>query len=129
MAMQKHIDMNDRRELFVDDSLIGRMTNTRLKLHEPVAGGTAIRIDKPWEGSGNIGLSVIRHNGRYHLYYRGWPNLKDDPNGVGCVAVSDDGATWTKPRLDLYRHPGWDGTNIIVRTPERRNCRFRLRPG
>jgi hypothetical protein len=41
------IGIGSRRELFVDRFLIDRLENTQLKLHEPVSGGLAIRIDKP----------------------------------------------------------------------------------
>ena len=60
--MTEVIDIGDRRELFVDNLLIDRMERTSLRLHEPVSGGVAIEIDRPWEGPAN---------GRYLLYYRG----------------------------------------------------------
>jgi hypothetical protein len=93
------VAIGSRRELFVDRLLVDRLDGATLKLHEPVSGGTAIRIDKPWEGPANGGLSVIELDGRLLMYYRGW-SLADqaDENGVGCVAESrDGGATWTKP--------------------------------
>lgn len=110
------IDIGSRRELFVDHYLIDRLVNTRLKLHEPVSGGVAIRIDKPWEGPANFGMSVIEFEGRLLMYYRGWPaNDPQEQNGVGCVAISEDGgATWTKPKLDIVKRPGWEGNNIIA---------------
>jgi hypothetical protein len=111
----KAIDIGDKRELFVDHQLIDRLENARLTLHEPVSGGVAIKIDRPWEGPANFGLSIIPHGHRHHLYYRGWADLEGDPNGVGCVAVSEDGAaSWTKPALNLVRRAGWDGNNIVV---------------
>jgi hypothetical protein len=110
------VDIGSRRELFVDDVLIDRLDNTQLKLHEPVSGGVAIRIDKPWEGPANFGMSVIELDGRLLMYYRGWPaNDERGQNGVGCVAESrDGGATWTKPALDLVKRPDWPGNNIIA---------------
>jgi hypothetical protein len=83
-----------------------------LKLHEPVPAGTAIRIDRPWEGPANGGLSVIELDGRLILYYRGW-SLADtkDENGVACMAESrDGGGTWTKPALELVKRPDWPGS-------------------
>jgi len=112
--MSQPVEIADRRELFVDDYLIDRITNARLTLHEPVSGGVAVWIDRPWEGPGNFGLSVIRHNDRYHLYYRGWPDPEGDQNGLGCVAASEDGEAWTKPAVNLFRGAGWDDNNIIV---------------
>ncbi len=48
--MGKYPKIGSRRELFVDEALLGRMSNTTLKLHEPVSAGTVIQVDKPWEG-------------------------------------------------------------------------------
>ena len=110
------IDIGSRRELFVDRLLIDRLDNAQLKLHEPVSGGRAIGIDKPWEGPGNFGISVIELDGRLLLYYRGWPLTDlEDMNGVSCVAESRDrGATWTKPALGLVKRPDWPANNVIA---------------
>jgi hypothetical protein len=94
-----------RRELFVDHHLIDGLVNARLQLHEPVSGGVAIRLDKPWEGPMNFGGSVFRYQGRYHLYYRAI-ELEGDQS-VLCVATSDDGVTWSKPAF------GPAGTNVV----------------
>lgn len=99
-------DIGTRRELFVDHLLIDRLQNTVLKLHEPVSGGVAIRIDKPWEGPVNFGASVFRHQGRYQMYYRAI-ELEGDQS-VLCVATSDDGVTWTKPAF------GPTSTNVVA---------------
>lgn len=108
--------IGSHRELFVDDRLIERLENARLKLHEPVSGGVVLRNDKPWEGPANGPMSVIELDGRLLMYYRGWA-LTDaaDQNGVGCVAESrDGGATWTKPALNLVAKPQWPDNNIVV---------------
>lgn len=113
--MSVPVAIGTRRELFIDRLLIERLENAQLRLHEPVSGGVAIRNDRPWEGPANGGMSVIHVDGRYLMYYRGW-SLTDpnDQNGVGCVAESRDGVTWTKPALNLVARPGWPGTNIIA---------------
>jgi hypothetical protein len=61
------LQLGSRRELFVDHVLIERLDKAALKLHEPVSGGVAIRIDKPWEGPMNFGSTVIHHRGSYPL--------------------------------------------------------------
>jgi len=110
------VAIGSRRELFVDRSLIDTLNGATLTLHEPVSAGTAITIDKPWEGPANFGMSVIELDGRLLMYYRGWPaNDPEDENGVGCVAESrDGGASWTKPALDLVQRPDWPANNIIA---------------
>ena len=110
------LSIGSRRELFVDHLLIDHLDNMHLKLHEPVSGGVALRIDQPWEGKGNFGISVIELDGRLLMYYRGWAlGDADDFNGVACVAESrDNGATWTKPVLNLVKRPDWPDNNIIA---------------
>jgi len=112
------LNIDTRRELFVDRLLIDRLDNTYLKLHEPVSGGVAIRVDKPWEGKGNFGISVIEFDGRLLLYYRGLSLTDaDDFNGVACVAESrDGGTTWIKPDLGLVKRPDWPANNVIATT-------------
>jgi hypothetical protein len=110
------LHLGSNRELFVDSLLIDRLDNARLKLHEPVSGGVVLRIDKPWEGPANFGMSVIDVGDRLLMYYRGWPaNDAKDENGVGCVAESrDGGATWTKPVLNRVTRPDWPDNNIFA---------------
>src|SRR5688500_13773250 len=98
------LNVGSRRQLFVDRLLVDRLENTRLVLHEPVDGGVAIAIDKSWEGPVNFGSSVLRHRDRYLLYYRAM-TLGEDHSGL-CVALSDDGITWTKPALGLAEWAG-----------------------
>lgn len=108
--------ISDSRQLFVDRSLIDRMDRVTLRLHEPISSGVAIRIDKPWEGPGNCGISVIEIEGRLLLYYRALSLTDpDDVNGVSCVAESrDGGATWIKPALGLVKRPEWPANNVIA---------------
>jgi hypothetical protein len=109
------VAIGSRRELFVDRGLVDALNGATLQLHEPLSSGTAIRIDRPWEGPGNFGMSVIELDGRLLLYYRGWPADPGEDNGVGCVAESrDGGATWTKPPLDLVKRPDWPANNVIA---------------
>lgn len=109
------LELGTRRELFVDRFLIERLTGAYLKLHEPVSGGTILAIDRPWEGIGNIGLSVFHHQGQYWLYYRGFPNLPEaGEDGFGCVAVSPDGVRWEKPALNLLHREKWPNNNIVA---------------
>ena len=108
------INIGSRRELFVDHFLIDRLDQTSLRLHEPVSGGVAIKLDRPWEGPANFGVSVFAHRGRYLLYYRAMTVNRGDDRGVLCVAVSDDGITWTKPALGLVASADCRETNIIA---------------
>ncbi|MDP6502042.1 MAG: hypothetical protein QF886_00440 [Planctomycetota bacterium] len=108
------IDIGNRRELFVDRLLIDRLDNTQLRLHEPISGGVAICIDRPWEGPANGPQAVFRHNDRYHLYYRALRVEPGQDSGVLSVATSEDGLHWTKPALGLVEHLGDGDTNIVA---------------
>ena len=44
------IDIGSRRELFVDDLLIGQLKNARRVLHRPQRREKALVFDQPWEG-------------------------------------------------------------------------------
>ncbi len=108
-------DIGDRRQLFVDRLLVERMEGVTLRLHEPISGGVVLRIDKPWEGPANSGLSVIEVDSRFLMYYRAMTLDPADLNGVACVAESrDGGATWKKPALNVVCRPEWPENNIIA---------------
>jgi len=115
-------DIGSRRELFVDRFLIDRLDKATLKLHEPVSGGVAIKLDKTWEGPANFGHVVLRHGGQYLMYYRAMTLEKDDDSGAYCVATSVDGVTWTKPNLGLVARAGRKDTNLIA--DDRGTARF-----
>jgi hypothetical protein len=106
------IDIGSRRELFVDRLLIDSLDSATLRLHEPVSGGVAIRIDKPWEGPGTGGYAVVIPGTPMLLYYRAVPD-EPDPVELLCVATSTDGITWTKPDLGLVEYAGRRDTNIL----------------
>jgi hypothetical protein len=108
------VDIGSRRELFVDRFLIERMEHTALRLHEPIPGGIAIKIDKPWEGPANGPRAVFRHDDRLLIYYRAMTVNKGDVSGRTCVAISRDGVTWTKPNLGLAAYGEHQDTNIIA---------------
>lgn len=110
------VDLGSRRELFVDHFLIERMTNTRLHQHEPRDEGTVLRFDEPWEGIHSGYCTVIRDGARFRVYYRGLPVTGNDgsTNEVTCVAESDDGLRWTKPKLGLFEVGGTKANNVIL---------------
>ena len=113
------IHIGSRRELFIDRFLIDKMENTYLKLHEPVSMGTAIKIDKPWDGGANGGNCVVQGDGKYHMYYRSMHlDVGPDPEVHNCVAVSDDGMTVLAHEIakkieETMEYPGQIKVNLI----------------
>lgn len=98
------VDLGSRRELFVDRFLIDSMRGVELRLQEPRDEGTVLRFDEPWERIHCGYSTVIRDGDPFRLYYRGMPaDVMDGTAGeVTCVAESNDGLRWMKPKLGLF---------------------------
>ena len=116
------VDIGSRRELFVDDALIERLTGKlELRLHEPQAREVVIVHDAPWEGAGSGYHSVFKDGWLYRMYYKAWqrtvgpdaPNTGTNPL-LCCYAESDDGVHWRKPELGLFEFNGSKANNIVM---------------
>ena len=102
------------RELLWDESPIAEMQGVSLVLHNPVPRNVAIIHDAPWEGNVCCYHTVLKYNGQYRMYYRGAAyKMAADHEQVTCVAVSDDGITWTKPDLGIFEFNGSKHNNIV----------------
>jgi len=118
----KPTDIGNRRELFVDDTLIERIVgDARRQLHHPVPKEIVLRHDELWEGTGSGYHSVFQDGDRYRMYYKAW-HLEVTAKGVNtnrhplycCYAESKDGIEWTKPKLGLYDFEGSKENNITM---------------
>lgn len=88
----------------------------RLKVHcvsaepEPV-----IRSEHPWENA-MVGAycTVLKDDGRYRCWYEPY-YLKDDKLAQSGIAYaeSDDGITWRKPKLGLFKFDGSTANNLV----------------
>ena len=112
------IDIGSRRELFVDDLLIGKLDGTNLKLHKPH------RLRRmPRRPFGHY-ATVLQDAGKLRLYYRGdkvpgahWRNGwgKYHEGEVTLYAESNDGGiNWTEPKLGLHKVPKIPRGNVVV---------------
>lgn len=108
-------DLGSRLELFVDRHAIAKQDGIRLVLHPPRPAEVAIRFDEPWEGPYSAYVTVLLDDGLYRMYYRGWSALDGDQ--LTCYAESNDGITWTKPRLGLVAFNDSTENNILLRMP------------
>lgn len=121
------INIGSRRELFVDDFLIEKLTGkAELRLHHPESREIALVHDAPWEGSGSGYHSVFQDGKLYRMYYKAW-HLDVQPTGrleteshprFCCYAESDDGIHWRKPELGLHEFNGSKKNNIFL-VPEK----------
>ncbi|MCB1064831.1 MAG: hypothetical protein KDN20_18165 [Verrucomicrobiae bacterium] len=114
--------IGDRRELFVEDSLIESISgNASLRLHHPTPREIVIEHDEPWEGTGCGYHSIFRDGDLYRMYYKAW-HLEVSQGKVDtsrhplscCYAESKDGIHWTKPKLGLHEFEGSTDNNIVI---------------
>lgn len=110
------IDIGDRRELFLDDLLIGEFQGTERQLHSPQLLPARSR---PY---GHY-ATVLYDGENYRLYYR----ADKDPNAhwrngwdlyhlgeVTRLAESRDGLTWERPNLGLYEMEEFPKGDVVL---------------
>ena len=97
--------IGSRRELFVDRFLIDRLDGVRHQLHHPIPAEVAVQSDRPWEKRLHNGISVIKDQTRFLLYYSALNRL--------AVAESQDGVHWHKPELGLIEIDGDRNNNLV----------------
>jgi len=110
------IELGSRRELFLDQHLIAKLDDAQLRLHEPRDEGVVLKFDEPWEGIHCGYCTMIQDGARFRVYYRGMPaDVKDGTAGeVTCVADSNDGVHWTKPKLGMFDAGGGKENNVVL---------------
>ncbi len=116
------IDIGSRRELFVDDFLIEKLSGkAEQRLHQPRIQEIVMTHDASWEGSGSGYHSIFQDGGKYRMYYKSW-QLSVTPGKVNtsehplftAYAESDDGIHWRKPELGLHDFNGSKANNIVI---------------
>jgi hypothetical protein len=116
------LDLGSRWELFVDEFLVAEKQGLALKLHEPVKREIVLTTDQPWEGPTCAYFSVIQDGGRILMFYRGSAGGSDHSDAqVTCLAESQDGIHFTRPRLGLIEAGGTKENNVIWRGVESHN--------
>lgn len=114
-------DIGSRRELFVDDTLLDKMTGqAKLALHSPVREEAVFSFDGPMENacSGVYSVLVSGEEGQFLLYYRGSYPMQDQKGDysegqTAHVAVSRDGIHFERPELGVF-DLGDGGRNNVV---------------
>ena len=118
-AAEEPVDIGGRRELFVDNAVIGKTSgDLRLALHRPERKEIVFATDQPWEGNASGYQSVFQADGKYRMYYRGCHFLSNKGNpaypSVLCYAESADGIHWTRPDAGICEFKNSKANNIIV---------------
>ena len=126
MENSEPVNIGGRVEMLVDDHLVAKAENARLRLHKPRAEEVALAMDRPWEGPGSgVYSTVFKDGGIYRMYYRATA-----PDNVGgdhgesqftCCAESPDGVAWERKNLGLAEFRGNRDNNIVVAGVEAHN--------
>ncbi len=110
------VALGDSLQLFTDRSIIDSLTGgASLRQGQPVEREVVLRAEEPWEGSALFISSIFRHEGRYHMLYRGINESTGNEQASSvylCLATSADGLVWEKPNLGLVEFNGSTDNNI-----------------
>ena len=110
------INIESKRELFIDDFLIESLDDAEIRLSIPKDEGLVHRFDKSWEGPFCGYSTVINDDGRYLIYYRGLPKSGKDgsEDETTCIITSNDGINWTRPELSYFLQKKYPRNNIVL---------------
>jgi hypothetical protein len=104
----------DMRLLFLDAGTLSDRVGVELKPPPLEKLGPLIQPDSPGDDRGVIGAmgcGIVRDTaGHIRLYYSG--RSAGEPHGAICIAESEDGIRWVKPKLGQVRVSGQD-TNAL----------------
>lgn len=126
LSAEDAVDIGSRRELFVDDLLIGELKGTRLKLHSPQL--LKRMPPRPFGHYATVLKDSVDGQDLLRLYYRGdkvpgahWRNGwgQYHEGEVTLYAESRDGGVhWTEPNLGLFDVPQMPKGNVIMEVSE-----------
>ena len=105
-------DVGDRKQLFIDERFIESSRGVTLAMNPPLKLGPVMLPDRPWETK-RIGFcdSVMEYRGQFRLYY--WAFAEGGGNYI-CMATSEDGLHWEKPKLGAVEFEGSTDNNIVL---------------
>lgn len=113
------LQLGSRRELFVDQYLIGKLNGARQKLHPPRLAAPV----SPPRPHGHY-ATVLFNGEKYQFYYRGDkdPKVTWKTHGIEAYhdgevtlyAESKDAIHWTLPKLGLFEHESFPDGNIVL---------------
>ena len=100
-------------QLPLDDTWIDRTLRVQRVWHEARKYPEPIlTADRPWERYCPVAFgTVLRRQGRFQMWYCAW--TRHIPPRA-CYAESDDGVTWSKPRLGLNDTLGSTDNNVVM---------------
>lgn len=106
------VELASRRELFVDSYLVDGLSGAAVRrLHHPQRRGVAFALDQPWEGPTSAYFAVVPVDGKIRIYFRG--SGQENSHELCCVAESEDGLHFTRPKLGLFEYQGSKDNSIV----------------
>jgi len=112
-AAQGAIVAGSRRQLFIDGRFIESSENITLTMNPPRKAGEVILPEKPWEElSAGWFVTVFDLGDNYRMYYMARSRKFGN---VICLAASDDGVHWEKPKLGVVDLGGSKENNAVIR--------------
>jgi hypothetical protein len=107
------LDVGSRKQLFLDRRLIETDRNIQLVFNPPRhLPENVLPAEGTWE-RGRLGayVSVIEEGAGYRMYYNAY-DARFETEYL-CVALSDDGVRWRRPRIGTIEHDGSRDNNIV----------------
>ena len=117
------LDIDSRRQLFLDDFMIDRMNGLTRTMHQPVKRGPVLKAEEPWEGV-YIGVFSppmwIPDEGIFKQVYEcRYDGYRGKAGHKYALAISRDGIHWEKPNLGLVEFDESKENNLFP-TPDNR---------
>ena len=110
------VDIGSRRELFVDDFMVDRLTGgAERRMHHPTPRNVVMTFDKPWEGNATAYCSIVEHEGEVRIYYNVRPQYPGGGAQSTALITSDDGIHFTRPSVGDIEFEGSTDNNMIWR--------------
>lgn len=115
------INIDDRRELFLDHSLIDRLDGAKLKLNvqslDPHSKDQEVTFSgHPAPGEKTYAYSTVIHEPpTYKLFYRGFTDKHSGATSeTYCYAESEDGFHFNKPNLGIHEIEETKDNNVFI---------------
>lgn len=116
---QAPLDLGLQRQLFVDGTVVGALSNAWLHVN-PIqkVGRPLVSPDEPWEGTALQFGGVVRDpaDGVFKMWYSAFAIAASGkaPGWRQCYAESNDGVHWRKPDLGLVDFQGSKHNNLVA---------------
>jgi len=108
------IDVADRKQLFIDHRFVEDPRSVRLTVNPPIGREVVMESETPWEAFRVFFGSVVDTGGGYRMYYTDMAFVDGRATTHLCLAESDDGRCWRRPKLGLFEFQCRRDTNIIA---------------